>query len=1023
MRKNYLLLFSFLLGSFSMLAQEEILVTGTVIDTLGMPVPSANIIEKGTSNGVLTNFDGEFEIEVPSNAILEISYLGYDTREIELNGKTELEVILQPATSGLEEVVVVGFGEQKKITVVGAVSTIEPEKLRIPTANISNALGGNLAGVISFQRSGQPGADGSTFFIRGISTFSGAQNPLILLDGVEISQGDLNALTPEVIASVSVLKDATATAIYGTRGANGVLIVTTKTGKNFDKPKIYTRIQSQVSMPTSIPKFVDGPQYMELFNEAVNSRGTGQITYTQDQIDGTREGRNQYVFPNINWYDELFNKATYNQEANANIQGGGEKVGYFMSATLNRSTGLLKNFDLNSYDSNISVKRFAFQNNIDAELSPTTKLALKLNTQLRYYDGPANSAGSIYGNVMNANPVDFPQFFPSDSINDARNIQYGGRSGGTVNEGFPNPFAQLTNGYQDNFQSTVLATLDGEQKLDFLLKGLKFKALVSFKNWSSTSVTRARGYNQYQINNYSENTDGTYDYELAMIGQPQNLALGTTTGTTGDRNLYLQPSLDYKNSFGNHNIGGLLLYNQTEYNINSPEDLNTSLPERTMGYAGRVTYDFKNKYLFEANFGYNGSENFAEGKRFGFFPSVAAGYVISNEKYFRKFTDIFNLLKIRGNWGLVGNDRIGGARFPYLSNIDLGGRGFTTGRDQNTYYAGPTYLQFANNNITWEVAEKINLGIDLGLFNSFNLTADFYRENRTDIFVDISSTIPNVFGTAGTNVYSNIGEVRNQGLDLSLSYNNQVNENFSISSRGTFTFAQNEVIQNNEPPFTEYPNLSAVGHPIGTPLGYVAERLFIDEAEVNNSPSQQLGGFISDGDIKYTDITGDGIINSDDRVRMGHPPTPEIIYGLSTTINYKKFDFSFLLQGAARTSFFINGFHPFGTQGIRNVMQWVADERYSPQNPDIYANYPKLSKMDNANNTANSSYWLRDGSFLKLRSAEIGYTHGLGRVFISGFNLWTLSEFDLWDPEQGGGNGLVYPTQTVINLGLQLSFN
>jgi TonB-linked SusC/RagA family outer membrane protein len=1002
---------------------EKIIISGIITDNNGNPIPGASITEKGTQNTSVSDYDGKYVIEVTSKeSILQYSYIGYKNQEIKVGDQSKINIILKDNTSILDEVVVVGYGKQKKISVVGAISTLDPEKLRTATSNISNSFAGNIPGVIAFQRSGEPGADASTFFIRGISTFSGAQNPLILLDGVEISSGDLNSLAPEIIESVSVLKDASATAIYGTRGANGVLIVTTKSGKNLDKTRIFSRLQTQYSFPTTTPKFVNGAKYMELFNEAVTERQTGEIQYPQDKIDGTRQGLNPYVYPNVDWYDALFNKGTMNQEANVNIQGGGEKVGFFMSATVNNSTGLLKDFDLNSYDSNITVNRFSFQNNINAQLSPTTFVALKLNTQLRYYDGPAHSANDIYGNVMNANPADFPATFPSSYTNDSRDIPYGGKSGST-NGSYVNPFANLTDGTTENFQSTVLATVNGEQKLNFITPGLSFKALVSFKNWANTNVVRKKGYNQYQISNYTLLPDGTYDYQIELIGSPANLSLQTTATNGGDRNFYMQPSLEYTRTFNNHNVSGLLLYNQTEYVNNAPTDLISSLAQRRQGYAGRVTYGYKSIYLAEANFGYNGSENFADGHRFGFFPSFGGGYVISNESYFSSIKETVNLLKLRANWGKVGNDQIGGARFPYLSNIDLGGRNYTTGVEQNTTKNGPSYLQFANEDISWETATKSNIGIDIGLFKDFTLVADFYREHRKNIFVNISSTIPNVFGTTGTNVYSNLGEVINKGFDASIEYNKQIGSNFHISTRGTFSYAHNKILKNNEPAYSEFPNLSAVGYSINTPLGYVAERLFIDQAEVDNSPVQQLGGFVSAGDIKYKDITGDGIINSDDRVRMGNPDVPEIVYGLSTTMKYKSFDFSFLFQGVAKTSFYINNFHPFGSQGARGVLQFIADDHYSDKNPDIYASYPKLSKLDNNNNTENSTFWLRDGSFLKLRSAELGYNYKFARIFLSGYNLLTFSKFKKWDPEQGGGNGLGYPTQTIVNLGAQLRFN
>lgn len=1027
--KNLSLLFSLLLLPFLGFSQDGTLtIKGTVFDDeTNAPILGANILEKDTDNGTSSDIDGNFSIKVPKNGTLKISYVGYAPREIKisqlkLDELDNLELAMVPDAAGLDEVVVVGYGQQSKISTTASVSTVKPDKLRTASTNITSNLAGNLSGVIGVQRSGQPGADAANFFIRGISTYSGAQSPLILLDGVQISAGDLDNLTPEDIESVSVLKDATATAVYGNQGANGVLIITTKTGENLEKPKIHARAQVSVSSPTETPNFVDGVRYMKLFNEAVNTRGSGEILYSRDKIQGTAEGRNKYVYPNVDWYNELFKDMAFNQEANVNVRGGGEDVRYYLSADFKHQTGLLKSFDLNSFDNNIDIKRFNFQNNIDADLSPTTTVALKLNTQLVYDDGPAADVTGIYGGVMNSNPVDFPMYYPADSISHGRNINYGGRDGGRVNDGFPNPFADLTSGYSETFKSTVMASLRGEQKLDFITEGLSFKALVNFKNFASTTTTRSRGYNQYQINNYEQLDDGSYDYEIERIGDYQSLSLGTATAHGGDHRFDIQPSINYNHNFGKHNVGGLLVYNLKEWSTNVPDDLISSLPHRRMGYVGRVTYDFDHRYLFEANGAYNGTENFAKNKRFGFFPSLAAGYVISNENWFN--SNFINLLKIKASWGKVGNDDIGGTRFPYISDIDLNGQGFTTGVDQNTSYNGPVYNQFENRAITWETADKWNFGLEFDILNGIDFHVDYYYEKRTDIFDDISSTIPNVFGTAGTKVFSNIGEVINKGVDFSVDFNKKISKDLRISAKGTFTYAHNKITVNNEPPFTEFPNLSSVGQSIGTPLGYLAERLFIDQAEINNSPIQQIGGDnISAGDVKYTDITGDGKITSDDRKFMGNPGVPEIIYGLSASVYYKNWDLSFLLQGAANTSFFINNFHPFGTQGIRNVLDFVANNRYRPDNPDIYAKYPKLSKKDNGNNTVNSSYWLRDGAFLKLRSAEIGYSWKNFRFFASGFNLLTFSKFKHWDPEEGGGSGLKYPTQRIINVGVQMSFN
>lgn len=1000
-------------------------ITGMVKDEANLPLPGVSVRVKGTPNVASTDKKGKYLINVELGDSLLYSYIGYKTVLKEVKGLENIDVVMIPDDGSLEEVAVVGFGKQKKISIVGAIQSIKPEELRIPTSNISNAFAGKLAGVIAVQRSGQPGADGSTFFIRGISTFNGATNPLIILDGVAVSSADLNSLAPEVIESFSILKDATATAIYGSRGANGVMIVTTKSGKDLDKPRINVRIENSVSMPTSVPKFVSGTEYMELFNETVIGRGSTEIPYTQDKIEGTRANLDPYVYPNVNWYDAMFKPAAYNQTANLNVLGGGKKVDYFLSATFNHNSGLIKEFDVNTFSNNISVKRYSFQNNLNANLSKDTKVSLKLNTQLRDYRGPAKDAAGVFGDIMNASPVDFPLMFPSDA-KERRDVLFGGRGGGNVNAGYLNPFAEMVRGYTNNFQTTVIATFDAEQKLNFLTEGLSLKGLASFKNWSNTGTVRSAGYNNYEISNYVKNPDGTYKYDLSMIGTPQSLALGTTNSTNGDRTLYFQSSIEYNKVFNQlHSVSGLILYNQEEYSLNVPSDLITSLPRRRQGVAGRATYSFDNRYLAEFNFGYNGSENFAKGKRFGFFPSVAAGYVLSNEAFFKPLAETINLFKVRASWGLVGNDQIGGARFLYLSELNLAGQGYTTGLDMNYSKSGPTFTRFTNNDISWEVGEKINVGMDIGLMNKVNLVVDVYRENRSGIFLERAG-IPGFFGTDGTRVYSNIGKVRNQGVDLSLDYNHDFGNGYFMTLKGTFTYARNKVIDNDEPPFTKYKNLSAIGYPIGTPLGYLADRLFIDDADIKAHPLQQIGGVIMPGDIKYVEITnsvdGLNIINNSDMVRMGHPGIPEIVYGFGPSFKLKKFDFSFLLQGVANTSFFINGFHPFGPRTQRNVLQFVADERWTADAPNPFATYPRLSKLDHPNNTENSSYWLRDASFLKLRSAELGFTHKSTRLYLSGYNLLTFSRFKLWDPEQGGGNGLGYPNQRIFNIGLQMGF-
>lgn len=1016
--------------------QKKYQFKGKVIDDNGEPVIGASVSIKGeTGNGVITDLDGKFILTSTAGKItLEISYIGYKSVVVEATSGKPLQVKLQEDNQVLSEVVVVGYGTQKKESVVGSVQVVKPKELNVPSSNLSTGFAGRLAGVVAVQRSGEPGADGADFWIRGISTFNGTRSPLIVIDGVQASTSDLNALDPEVIESFSVLKDATATALYGSRGANGVMIVNTKSGRESEKAIVNIRIENSYSTHTKTPEFVDGVRYMEMYNEAVLSRKTGEVLYAQSKIDGTRAGLNPLVFPNVDWYGELFRKGAMNQNVNVNVRGGYKKLDYFSSVSVNHDNGVLKNTKDFSYNNNLNIMRYVFQNNINLSLTNTSKLSLHLNVQLKDYSGPSSSASDLFGMVMEANPVDFPVRYPADPESDY--IRWGGKVGGKYNNGYRNPYAEMARGYKSDFESTVMANLKFEQKLDFITEGLSAEALFSFKNWSQSSTKRDSGYNQFQLVTYNRND--LSDYTLSRVGEEVSTVLGTTNGSNGDRRIYLQAMLNYNRTFGGvHNVSGMFLYNQDQYNINNPEDLIGSLPQRKQGIAGRLTYAYDYRYLAELNFGYNGSENFAKGHRFGFFPSIAVGYTISREKFFEKFSNVITNLKIRASWGLVGNDQIGEVRYLYLSDIELqdGDLGYTTGRDQNVDKNGPRYKRYSNPSITWEVGNKWNIGLDLSLWNSLNISADVFREVRSDIFME-RQRVPDFIGTNSndkwinlkTQMYGNLGKVQNKGMDFSVDYVKEFNKDFSMSLKGTFTFAQNKVLAYDEPDFLKYPNLSRVGHSVDQRLLYIAERLFVDDAEVKRNPIQNIGGQVMAGDIKYKNLADgngvyDGVIDANDRQYTGMPTTPEIVYGFGPSFRYKDFDFSLFFQGAARVSIMMNGIHPFGNESTRSVLKFIADDYWTADNQNINAKYPRLSKTDNANNAAASTYWQRDGSFLKLKNAEVGYNHKFFRVYLRGSNLLTFSKFKYWDPEQGSGNGLSYPTQRVINLGVQFSIN
>lgn len=1007
------------------------LVSGYVTDaTTGEPLIGCSVLIKGSTEGTLTNLDGYYEFTVAEGTTLEISYIGYVTRTVTVGKISSINIELSPDAEQLSGAVLTAFGSsQRKETVTGSVQSIAPADLKVPVSNLSNAFAGRLSGVVAYQRSGEPGANGSNFYIRGISTLSGVTSPLIVMDGVEISSADLNAIDPDIIESFSILKDATATAMYGTRGANGVMIIKTKSGSNLDRAKMSVRFENYVNTPTTIASFVDGPTYMRMYNEAEHNQGTGAKLFTADQIRGTELGLDPYIYPNVDWYNEIFKNITNNQKANFNIRGGSSRITYFMNINVNHETGMLKDnaSKYYSYKNNIDLKKYAFQNNIDFNMSESSKISLHLNVQLNDYTGPTNDVNSIFNRIMNDNPVDFPMTLPNTGDGD---WVHWGILGGGNQQGAGNPMAMATAGFKNYFESTVIANIDFDQRLDFITEGLSFRALYSFKNWSYTQVDRYQNStNYYELTGFSQNPDGSYEYEITPWGTPSKPTLTTATSTTGDRRQYIQAYFNYDRSFNDHQLSGMLLFNTDEYNTNSPDGLIASLPKRKMGLAARMAYDYKHKYMIEFNAGYNGSENFAKGHRWGFFPSVSAGWNVSQEKFWEPLRDVVSNLKVRGSYGLVGNDQIGGARYIYLAQVTLqnSNYGYTTGYGSNrrTLY-GPSYDRYQNDDITWEVGRKLNVGIDLSLFNKLSLTLEGFQEIRSNIFQQKNS-IPNYMGTAGTTIYGNFAKVKNWGFEASADYNHQIDKDWYVGFKGTFTFARNKILEYDEGAGTR-PNLSMIGKKLNSIWGYVADGLYIDQADIDNNPTSTIGNIaIAPGDIKYLDQPDangeyDGRITSDDRVVLGHPTVPEIIYGFGPTVQYRNWDFSFFFQGAANVSLMMSGFHPFGTQYNRNVLSWIAEDYWSPTNANPNAGYPRLSKMNNNHNEAASSFWLRDAAFLKLKNLELGYNFKIIRVYFSAQNLFTISPFKLWDPEMGGGAGLTYPTQRTFSLGLQVNF-
>ena len=1005
----------------------EMTVAGTVISSAdNQPIVGANIYVEGTNVGTTTDAGGNYKLTVPASAkTVTVSFLGYDTKKISVRDIHLFKLItLADASNKLEDVVVVGFGVQKKESLVGAVQSVKPSDLQTSSSNLSTSFSGKIAGVIAVQKSGEPGADGANFWIRGISTFGSGQSPLLILDGVEITNQMLNNIPPETIESFSVLKDATATALYGSRGANGVRIITPKNGRDSEKMTINLRAEFGASAPTRVPKVADGITYMETFNEARTTRGEKPY-YSNEKIMGTKLGLDPYVYPNVDWYDMLFKDCTFNQNFNFNMTGGAKKIDYFLNASVYNENGIMRKPEASKFDTNINAQKYLFQANVSADATKTTRVSLKMNTQLHYRHAPIQSVSDLFAYAMTGMPCEFPATLPGEESDTF--VRFG--TNNAWNSGFfTTPYAQLCRGYGDQFRGHFTSALTVNQNLDFITKGLSATGMATFYNRVYSAVYRSFTPFMYQLTDYNIDEAGNYSYTSNSTNTGTTY-LGTTRGKDGYRELAFQAKIDYARTFGKHDVGATIVYMQKERNMNiSDEQEYAALPYRQQGLAGRVTYGFDKRYLFEANFGYNGSENFAAGKRFGFFPSVAVGWVISNEPFWKGIKEQVNLFKLRASYGLVGNDVISkdyADRFPYLTTVDMGqGYDVYIGNNFERKY-GPILSVYGNPNATWEESRKLDIGVEIGLFDSLNIIFDWFKEKRSGIFMQRTS-LPSTFGMSGITPWANIGKVDNSGVDISVDYNKAFSKDLILSLRGTFTYAHNEIVEMDEPKY-KWAYQYKAGHPINSIQCLIAEGLFRDEEEIASSPSQDIYATtypIRPGDVKYRDLNDDKIIDDNDMCWTGNPTVPEIIYGFGFSLKYKGFDCSAFFQGQGKVSILMYNYHPFATAATpgSGLMQWIADEHWSEDDPNPKALYPRLSPLWNNNNTKASTLYVRNGKMLRLKTAEIGYTYKKMRVYVSGTNLLTFAPFKYWDPEKGSGNGLGYPLQRTYNLGFQFNF-
>ncbi|MDA9850226.1 TonB-dependent receptor [Flavobacteriaceae bacterium] len=1031
--------FMFILFASNLVAQEKI-ISGVVNDSYGNPIPGVNILqETQKSNGTVTDFDGNFTISVSGESMLIFSYVGFITKKVDPKDNN-LEVILEEDLLGLDEVTVVAYGTQKKASVIAAVTSINPEELRVPTSNLTSSIAGRVAGVISYQRSGEPGRDNAEFFIRGVSTFGYARSPLILIDGIETTSTDLARLQPDDIASFSIMKDATATALYGARGANGVILVTTKEGKE-GVVKINVRYEKAYSAPTKSLEIADPVTYMTLHNEALATRNPlGGRIYSLEKILISKDpNRNIMAYPTVNWFDELLEDYTLNSRFNFNVSGGGKVARYYLAATVNTDNGNLKIDPQNNFNNNINFKRISLRSNVNVNLTSTTEVALKFNGNFDDYIGPLDGGAAIYQKAMQTNPVLYPRFYEPDlQFQNSTHILFGnyGQFGDYLN-----PYADMIRGYKDESYNNFLATVEVKQDLGFIAEGLNARILGNTSRYSFYNLERKYNPFYYTLGNYDFQSD---QYTLIALNPNQGTEyLEYNEGNKVITNAtYFEASLNYNTTIDDiHEISGMIIGISRELKYANAGDLQRSLPYRNLGVSGRFTYAYDERYFSEFNFGYNGSERFAKSERFGFFPSFGFGWYMSNEDFMSSTSDVITKLKLKSTYGLVGNDQIGSAedRFFYISQVNLndGSMGAPFGNEFSNYINGVSIDRYANDQITWEKAKMLNVGFELGLFNKVDIQADYFTEYRSNILMD-RAQVPASMGLQSP-IRANVGEASSKGFEMSLDYKDNITNDFFVAVRANFSFATSkyEVFEELDYVSAGLPWRSRIGLNLSQPFGYIAERLFIDEADIANSPIQTFGDYMA-GDIKYKDINNDGIIDINDEVPIGYPTTPEIIYGFGTSASYRNFDFSFFFQGSARSSFFVDAYNtsPFidtsgSAIGNNALLSAWANDHWSENDRNLYASWPRLSDQLIDNNNRNSTWWLRDGAFLRLKSIEFGYSFAdklteklgfsAGRVYVSGTNLLTFSKFKLWDIEMGG-NGLGYPIQKGANLGLNINF-
>ena len=1053
MKRHLTILFLLLGMTVSALAQKEITITGKVTDTTGEEVIGASVIVKGAKGlGTITNYNGEYTIKVQEYSTLVFSYIGMTTQEVLIKGdKTRIDIVMkEDIKNAIDEVVVTGMGTQKKLTVTGAVSNVKMEDLKhYSTSNLTNTLAGNVPGIMAFQSSGQPGKNTSEFWIRGISTFGASSKAYILVDGFE--RDNIDDINIEDIENFSVLKDASATAIYGSKGANGVVLITTKHGKA-GKVQINGKVETSYNTRTITPEFVDGFQYANYLNEARITRNLG-VLYQPVELDIIREGLDPDLYPNVDWQDLLLKDGAMSYRANVNISGGGETARYYVSMAYTEDEGMYKtdNTLKDKYDTNANYKRWNYRMNVDIDVTKTTLLKLGIGGNLNKRNSPGIGDDKVWGQLFGYNALYTPVmysngYYPAKGVYNVETVD--GELVATLDENYINPWVSSTQtGYNNEWNNNIQTNVTLEQNLDFITKGLSFTGRFGFDTYNENAIHLHRLPALYTAR--SRNTEtGLLDFQMV-----QNVKdMEQTTSNDGWRREFLDLLLHWDRSFVDaHNFGANVKFTEDQKisTQNLGTDVKNSVSRKNKGLAAQFTYNYKYRYFLDYNFGYNGSENFADGHRWGFFPAWSVAWNIGEEPLAKKLAPWLDMFKVRFSHGKVGSDATGDNRFPYLYTLEQSGNGYSWGQYFTNTYGGARYRQVASEGVTWEVATKNDLGVDLVLFNNkFSLTVDYFDEERTGIYQErrfLPTTVGLEYWDAGNNNWNypkaNVGSVKSRGIDGNFRYEQKLGD-VNITVRGNMTYSKNEIGEYDEEN-NVYPYQNQHGYRVSQVRGLIALGLFKDYDDIRNSPTQEFGT-VQPGDIKYKDVNGDGVINSGDECAIGATDRPNLIYGLGVSVAWKGFDFNLHFQGAGKSTFMTYGknVYAFSEGQWGNVFKGLLENRWVDRetadmlgiqpNEDVNASYPRLSYGGNGNNFRNSTFWLRDGRYLRLKNLDIGYTlpktlvnkiHFQNvRFYVSGSNLFFISKkFSIWDPESLQPRGEDYPITKAVTVGMQVN--